>query len=94
MNKETDRCFACNSELSPYGPPNEDGEPSMDCLVCRLRDNLRELRAEMDRRHEEYSKALNRRTDVETVLLSVAAGKREPLTPEECRTLAQKLGNP
>ena len=40
----------------------------------------------------EYAKALNRRVDVENVLYQVAAGKREPLTPDECRELANKLG--
>jgi hypothetical protein len=37
---------------------------------------------------------LNRRVEVETVLLSVFAGKRGPLTKEECRNLAFKLGVP
>ena len=34
---------------------------------------------------------LNRRTEVENVLLKVASGKRGPLTPAECRELALKL---
>ncbi len=38
--------------------------------------------------------ALNRRAAVEEVLTSVANGKRGPLTPEECRALAAKLGTP
>lgn len=37
---------------------------------------------------------LNRRVDVENVLLNVAAGKRPMLTREECRALALKLGTP
>jgi hypothetical protein len=37
---------------------------------------------------------LNRRVDVENVLLSVAAGKRAALTPDECRDLAYRLGVP
>lgn len=37
---------------------------------------------------------LNKRVEVENVLLAVAAGKRPALTPEECRALAYKLGVP
>ncbi len=37
---------------------------------------------------------LNRRVTVEQVLFDVAAGKRLPLTPDECRELALKLGIP
>lgn len=37
---------------------------------------------------------LNRRFTVEQVLFDVAAGKRPPLTPDECRELALKLGIP
>jgi hypothetical protein len=37
---------------------------------------------------------LNRRVEVENVLLSVASGKRQPLTPDECKALAYKLGMP
>jgi hypothetical protein len=37
---------------------------------------------------------LNRRVEVENVLLSVAKGKRPPLTPDECKALACKLGVP
>lgn len=53
---------------------------------------VEELRAEMERRHAEYTKALNRRVDVENTLAMVAAGKRDLLTREECRELAIKLG--
>ncbi len=38
------------------------------------------------------ARGLNRRVDVENVLLDVATGKREVLTPGECRKLAEKLG--
>ena len=37
---------------------------------------------------------LNRRVEVENVLLACAAGKRPMLTREECRALAFKLGVP
>lgn len=37
---------------------------------------------------------LNRRVEVENVLLNVARGKRPPLTPAECLQLAYKLGVP
>ena len=37
---------------------------------------------------------LNKRVEVENVLLAVASGKRPALTPEECRALAYKLGVP
>lgn len=39
-----------------------------------------------------HGKALNRRVDVENVLISVAQGKRDLLTREECQQLANKLG--
>jgi hypothetical protein len=35
---------------------------------------------------------LNRRVEVENVLLAVAAEKRPALTPDECRKLAYRLG--
>jgi len=41
-----------------------------------------------------YAKSLNRRVEVENVLLNVSAGKRPMLTKEECRELALKLGTP
>jgi hypothetical protein len=41
-----------------------------------------------------YGDVLNRRTDVENVLRQVASGKREPLTAQDCRELADKLGIP
>lgn len=37
---------------------------------------------------------LNRRVEVEQVLLNVAGGKRGLLTPEECKSLAMNLGVP
>jgi hypothetical protein len=37
---------------------------------------------------------LNRRVTVEQVLFDVAAGKRAPLSADECRELALKLGIP
>ncbi len=41
-----------------------------------------------------YEVSLNRRADVEDVLTSVANGKRGPLSQDECRELAAKLGVP
>lgn len=41
-----------------------------------------------------HADELNRRVEVENVLLNVAKGKRPPPTPEECRMLAYKLGMP
>lgn len=37
---------------------------------------------------------LNRRVDVENVLLNASAGKRPPLTRDQCRVLAMYLGDP
>ena len=37
---------------------------------------------------------LRRRVAVEQFLFDCASGKRRPPTPEECRTLALKLGTP
>jgi hypothetical protein len=47
-----ERCEDCNSELSQCGPQGLDGEPSMDCLVCKLREQLAAER-------EDYEKILN-----------------------------------
>lgn len=41
-----------------------------------------------------WRRALNRRVEVEEVLLRAAAGRRPPPTAEECRALARKLGVP
>jgi len=41
-----------------------------------------------------HGKELNRRVEVENILFSVAAGKREPLTVQQHRILALKLGTP
>ena len=35
-----ERCEVCNSELSQCGVQGLDGEPSLDCLVCTLREQL------------------------------------------------------
>lgn len=43
---------------------------------------------------KDYHNRLNRSVDVEATLRLVAAGKRGPLTPEECSKLALKLGVP
>lgn len=41
-----------------------------------------------------FGEMLNRRVEVENVLLNVAAGKRPMLTQGECRALAYKLAAP
>lgn len=41
-----------------------------------------------------YGARLNRSADVEATLFLVANGKRGPLSPDECRELALKLGVP
>jgi len=44
--------------------------------------------------HKHRHDRLNRCVDVESVLWAVASKKRGPLTPDECRELALKLGVP
>lgn len=66
----------------------------MDAAAYILAAEVERLRAELDRRHKEYSAALNRRCAVEDVLYDVAAGKRDLLAREECKELAIKLGVP
>lgn len=39
-----------------------------------------------------HARMLNRSVEVQNVLLQCAAGKRAPLTRQECRELAMKLG--
>lgn len=55
-------------------------------FIYRLRARWRIIRNSGD--------MLNRRVEVEQVLLDVARGKRGPLSPEECKALAYKLGVP
>lgn len=69
-----------------------DKELAMKEVPVSWDDFARTLERELADRHAEYTKALNRRVDVENTLLRVATGKRGPLTPEECRTLATQLG--
>ena len=42
------RCGICNSELAYCGELDEDGVPSLDCLVCRLRAQLQDLNEQLD----------------------------------------------
>ena len=58
----------------------------MKMLLTRLRARWRIIR--------NSGHHLNCRVDVERVLLEVAGGKRGPLTADECRSLALKLGTP
>jgi hypothetical protein len=44
-----ERCEVCNTELSQCGVQGVDGEPSMDCLVCKLRE---QLAAEREKREQ------------------------------------------
>lgn len=44
--------------------------------------------------YSDYANRLNRSVEVENVLLQVAQGKREQLSRDECRSLANKLGVP
>lgn len=52
------------------------------------------LVVELDDLREMHRKAMNRRAEVEGLLLDIAAGKRLPPTPDECRAFALKLGVP
>jgi hypothetical protein len=56
--------------------------------------DIRRRRAWRDRFHDAFLTSLNRRSDVETVLWAVAAGKRGPIEADEARALAIKLGVP
>jgi len=40
------------------------------------------------------AKMLNQRVDVENLLINVARGDHPPLTPEDCKVLALRLGTP
>lgn len=35
------RCLECGGELSQCGEQGTDGEPTLDCIACRMRDTLR-----------------------------------------------------
>jgi hypothetical protein len=59
---------------------------NMPLWLIRLRARWRILRS--------HGHHLNRRAEVETVLLNVAKGKRKALTQTECFELALKLGEP
>ena len=45
---EFDRCETCNAELGPFGQQGTDGEPTLDCIVCILREKLASAQAERD----------------------------------------------
>lgn len=45
-------------------------------------------------RYRDYWKALNRRVEIEQILLEMAAGKQPLPTREDCFVLAMKLGTP
>lgn len=59
----------------------------------RLLQWLTRLRYRLATFHD-YGNRLNRSVDVENALMQVATGKRDLLTPDECRKLALKLGVP
>lgn len=59
---------------------------SIQLWLTRIRAHWRLIR--------NHSHHLNVRVEVENVLLKVAAGKRGPLSKEECLALAYKLGMP
>lgn len=40
------------------------------------------------------AKMVNQRVDIENLLISVAQGKHPPLTAEDCKILALRLGTP
>jgi hypothetical protein len=87
---DIDKQHAAMAVLERERWPNE---PMHVIVAARiLAAEVERLRAEMDRRHKEYSTALNRRVDVENALAMVAAAKRPVLTPDECRALVIKLG--
>lgn len=44
--------------------------------------------------HRDHAALLNRSVEVENILRACAAGKRDPLSKEECRQLAHLLGVP
>lgn len=50
-----------------------------------------EYKARFEHYRDIYRVSMNRRVDVEQILLDVARGKRPALTPEECRKLAFQL---
>ena len=43
---DVEYCMECNSPLCDCGEPNVDGTPSTDCLVCKVRAQRDELRAQ------------------------------------------------
>lgn len=61
--------------------------------VMRLLQWLTRLRYRLATFHD-YGNRLNRSVDVENALMQVATGKRDLLSPDECRKLALKLGVP
>jgi len=72
------------------------GEPSMGASWNAeriLAAEVERLRGELETRHKEYSKALNKRVDVEAQLIDIGAGKRALPSREECMAWALKLGN-
>lgn len=65
-----------------------------DAVTTPLIQYITDLELEMQRRSADRAKELNRRVEVEATLLDFATGKRGPLTPEEAKAMAYKLGVP
>lgn len=70
--------------------------PWTKLIVIHGRSAIREIRRFLFilRNYKRYDEDLNNRVHVEQVLFDVAAGKKAPLTPRQCRSLALKLGIP
>jgi hypothetical protein len=45
---EDSQCVVCGGRLSPCGAPDADGDPTMDCIVCQLREKIAALEAALD----------------------------------------------
>jgi len=74
-------------------PFRECGEVSDQTAMRILAAEVERMRAELAARHDAYTKALNKRVDVENELARVGASKRDLPTREECAAWALKLGN-
>jgi hypothetical protein len=69
--EQSERCEVCNTELSQCGPQGVDGEPSLDCLVCKLREQLT-AEIEKSTRFEESWKDSCRRHEITVKQLAAA----------------------
>ncbi len=69
---EKERCEDCNFELVQCGPLNDDGEPTLDCKVCQLREKLKAASQNADANLNALTESQERVKVLEGALIKIA----------------------